>query len=60
MILLILSATSAAYIFLRVTGISTYLFGVSSFPPQVPSVLAGYDNGLLYALNPCAFLSRCQ
>ncbi|KAF8134336.1 cytochrome P450, partial [Boletus edulis] len=41
-------------------NIYSYFFDASSFPPQVPSLLAGYDNGLLYALNPCAFLSRCQ
>ena len=31
-----------------------------AFPPQVPSFLGGYDNGLLYALNPRVFLARCQ
>ncbi|KAF8433485.1 cytochrome P450 [Boletus edulis BED1] len=38
----------------------SYFFDASSFPPQVRSLLAGYDNGLLYVLNPRAFLSRCQ
>ncbi|KAI9571562.1 hypothetical protein HD554DRAFT_1788133 [Boletus coccyginus] len=60
MVLRILSAISAAYISLRLAGISAHLSGASGFPPQVPSLLAGYDNGILYALNPCAFLSRCQ
>ncbi|KAF8131632.1 cytochrome P450 [Boletus edulis] len=40
-------------------NIYSYFFDASSFPPQVPSLLAGY-NGLLFVLNPCAFLSRCQ
>ncbi|KAH0828125.1 cytochrome P450 [Lanmaoa asiatica] len=62
MYLLILSAVATAlYIFLRFTGIRhKYFDDLSSFPPQVPSLLGGYDNGLLYVLNPCAFLSRCQ
>ncbi|KAG6375640.1 cytochrome P450 [Boletus reticuloceps] len=43
-----------------IAHIYSYFFDASSFPPQVPSLLAGYDNGLLCALNPCAFLSRCR
>ena len=53
---------AAASIFLILAGITasipSYFFNV--FLPQVPSLFGGYDNGLLYALNPCAFLSRCQ
>lgn len=60
MFLLILSAVLATYIFLRLTSVRTYFRDVSRFPPQVPSLLAGYDSGLHYALNPCGFLSRCQ
>ncbi|KAF8451152.1 hypothetical protein L210DRAFT_3640229 [Boletus edulis BED1] len=43
-----------------IVNIYSYFVDASSFPPQVPSLLAGYDNGLLYMLNPCAFLSRCR
>ena len=52
----------AAYVLLAgiAASIYSYFLRVPKFPPQVPSLLAGYDNGLLYALNPCAFLSRCQ
>ena len=54
----------ASYILQKFTHITTticlYFFHLSCFPPQVASSLAGYDNGLQYALNPCAFLSRCQ
>lgn len=41
-------------------NICSYFFDAPSSSPRVPSLIAGYDNGLLYALNPCAFLSRCQ
>lgn len=54
----------ASYIFPKFTGIianiCSYFFYAPSFSTHVPSLLAGYDNGLLYALNPCGFLSRCQ
>ncbi|KAG8214196.1 cytochrome P450 [Butyriboletus roseoflavus] len=53
-------SVAAAYVFIRLAGISTHFFDRSRSPSYVPSLLAGYDNGLLYALNPCAFLSRCQ
>ncbi|KAG6375634.1 cytochrome P450 [Boletus reticuloceps] len=43
-----------------IAHIYSYFFDASRFPPQVPSLLAGYDNGLLYVLNPYAFLSRCR
>ena len=56
--LFILAVTS---IFSKFAGI---IAAVCSFfdasLPQVPSFLGGYDNGLLYALNPRAFLARCQ
>lgn len=55
-------ALIVAYIFSKLAiitaNIRSSFFDVSL--PGVPSLLAGYDNGLLYALNPCAFLARCQ
>ncbi|KAF8554768.1 cytochrome P450 [Imleria badia] len=41
-------------------NICSYFFHVSGSLPQVPTLFGGYDNGLLYALNPCGFLSKCQ
>lgn len=59
LLILFVAAAAAAYILLWLACIRT-VFDASRFPPRVPSLLAGYDNGLLYVLNPCAFLSRCQ
>jgi hypothetical protein len=54
----------ASYILPELTRIIAYICSYFSYAPglspHVPSLLAGYDNGLLYVLNPCDFLSRCQ